>query len=126
MQHLKRLHVHQKKGCVASQGEHLIGTNSDTDPATDEVHAALLVFLRGCREYQLYYRHSGEPRLVRAWGDDVPIDLLGGGFVVAPPSISLNGGSYQFIRGGLSDIRNVPPMRGVAIIPSINVSRRPG
>lgn len=61
-------------------------------------------------KYHLYYRHNGEPRRIRPGGNT--IDLLGAGFVAAPPSIS-NGGSYEFIRGGLSDICNLPVMRGV-------------
>src|SRR5262249_40956601 len=63
-------------------------------------------------KFHLYYRHNGEPRLVRAWGNDVPIDLLGSGMVIAAPSIG-EGGNYQFIKGDLSQIRNLPPMRGV-------------
>jgi hypothetical protein len=63
-------------------------------------------------KFHLYYRHNGEPRLVRAWGNDVPIDLLGSGMVIAAPSIG-EGGSYQFIKGDLSQIRNLPPMRGI-------------
>src|SRR5262245_27290084 len=73
-------------------------------------------------KYQLYYRHNGEPRHPRHWGDDIPIDRLGNGFVVAPPSISLDGGTYQFVRGDLGQIRNLPMMRGVELR---NVEKKP-
>jgi hypothetical protein len=62
-------------------------------------------------KFHLYYRHNGEPRRIRAGGNT--IDLLGAGFVAAPPSVSVDGGTYEFIRGGLGDIRNLPVMRGV-------------
>jgi Bifunctional DNA primase/polymerase, N-terminal/Primase C terminal 1 (PriCT-1) len=60
-----------------------------------------------------YYRYGRERRGVRAWGDELPIDLLGeGGFVMAPPSL-FNDGQYQIIHGTLDDIRNLTPMHGL-------------
>ena len=59
-----------------------------------------------------------------------PIDILGeGGFCVAPPSVRSDGGRYEFVRGGLSDLANLPTMRLGAmqipetVKPSVNPSR---
>jgi hypothetical protein len=51
----------------------------------------------------VYYRYRGEPRSIRP-NSDLPIDILGNGYVVAAPSICLKG-RYQIISGGLSDCR---------------------
>jgi hypothetical protein len=37
-------------------------------------------------KYQAYYRHTGERRHIRPWGDGLPIDVLGGGLAIVPPS----------------------------------------
>jgi hypothetical protein len=42
----------------------------------------------------------------------LPIDILGGGFVVAPPSQG-SLGPYQFIQGSLDDVACLPPMVGL-------------
>ena len=46
--------------------------------------------------YHAYYSHAGERRLIRPYNDK-PVDILGGGFVVAPPSVSQKG-PYQQAR----------------------------
>src|SRR5262249_24379303 len=51
--------------------------------------------------YHAYYRYSGEGRHVRPYPSK-PIDLLGDGYVVAPPSISAKG-NYEIIAGTLDD-----------------------
>lgn len=43
---------------------------------------------------------------------DVPIDVLGSGVSVAPPTVNSKG-TYQFIRGGLEDVQRLPVMRGL-------------
>ena len=68
-----------------------------------------LIARTGSGNYHAYYRHNGEPRLVRPW-KGLPIDLLGGGCVVAPPSLA----RYEFIQGGLDDLDRLPPMRRFA------------
>src|ERR1700704_6538272 len=37
--------------------------------------------------YHVYYRYGGERRLIRPWGPEIPIDVLGGGYAVAAPSV---------------------------------------
>jgi hypothetical protein len=43
-----------------------------------------IVARSGSGHFQAWYRHGGERRLIRP-RPGVPIDILGGGFVVAPP-----------------------------------------
>jgi Bifunctional DNA primase/polymerase, N-terminal/Primase C terminal 1 (PriCT-1) len=61
--------------------------------------------------YHAYYRYSGEHRRVRPYANK-PIDVLGGGYVVAPPSLSAKG-QYQIIAGSLDDLANLPPIHAV-------------
>ena len=62
----------------------------------------------GGGNFQAWYRHAGERRLIRP-RRGVPIDVLGGGFVVAPPS-RVAKGQYQFIQGSLDDQDNLPTL----------------
>ena len=43
----------------------------------------------------------------------VPIDILGDGFVVAPPSLGEKG-AYQIIQGSLADLADLPALRNAA------------
>jgi Bifunctional DNA primase/polymerase, N-terminal/Primase C terminal 1 (PriCT-1) len=61
--------------------------------------------------YHAYYSYGGERRHIRPYHNK-PIDILGGGFVVAPPSIS-NKGEYQIIAGTLDDLGSLPPIHAV-------------
>jgi hypothetical protein len=68
-------------------------------------------------KFHIWYRYNGERRSVRklareVWGRDVPIDILGGGLSVAPPTTSSRG-QYRFIRGGLEDVARLAAMRGL-------------
>jgi hypothetical protein len=65
-------------------------------------------------KYHAWYKWNGEGRHIRPWGH-LPIDVLGGGYAVAPPSQmpgSLRG-RYSFITGGLEEIPNLPILREV-------------
>ena len=72
-----------------------------------------LVARTGSGHFQAWYRHNGERRRIRP-DRNVPIDILGSGFVVAPPSQSAKGG-YQFISGGLDDLARLPAMQNVPV-----------
>ena len=61
--------------------------------------------------YHAYYRYSGERRRVRPYANK-PIDVLGGGYVVAPPSVSAKG-RYEIIAGTFEDLENLPPLHTV-------------
>lgn len=52
---------------------------------------------------KLWYQHNGEGRHIRRTA--TPIDILGTGFTIAPPSWRDDlGADYRFIRGGLDDL----------------------
>jgi hypothetical protein len=68
-------------------------------------------------KFHIWYRHNGERRSIRklasqSWGRNVPIDILGSGLSVAPPTTSSKG-QYRFIRGGLEDVQRLSTMRGL-------------
>ena len=65
--------------------------------------------------FHLYYRHNGEPRKIRLYGDHIPFDLLGGGIAIAPPS-QFAKGKYQFIQGSLDDLDQLPTIKGIDAI----------
>lgn len=80
--------------------------------------------------HHLYYRHAGEGRRIRPFGDDVPLDILGNGLAVLPPSQrppskDKCGGAYKLIQGAWSDLNRLPVMadpiaRQNAPSPSVN------
>jgi Bifunctional DNA primase/polymerase, N-terminal/Primase C terminal 1 (PriCT-1) len=77
-----------------------------------ERHGATPLIVRTASgKFHAYYRHNREHRLIRPWPDR-PIDLLGGGFVVAPPSTTEKG-SYQIIEGSLDDLDRLPVLRNL-------------
>ena len=71
--------------------------------------------LRG--HWQGWYRHNGEGRQIRPWSGQ-PIDLLGAGFVVAPPSQGPHG-RYAFVQGGLDDLARLSPLKGIDLPPVV-------
>jgi hypothetical protein len=62
----------------------------------------------------LYFRHDGEGREIRP-DKGHPIDELGGGLCIAPPSTKPAGGGYAWLRGDLSIIPNLPRIRTGAV-----------
>ena len=77
-------------------------------------HGSTPVIVRsGSGNFQAWYRYNGENRLIRPERNK-PIDILGSGFVVAPPSRGVKG-AYQFVQGGLDDLGCLPIMRKVKI-----------
>jgi hypothetical protein len=67
------------------------------------------IIVRSARgNYQAWYRHNGEGRHIRPFAAR-PIDVLGAGFVVAPPSQGITS-RYQFIAGDLNDLDHLPVM----------------
>lgn len=59
--------------------------------------------------FHLYYRHSGELRRIRP-DTRKPIDLLGGGVVILPPSRG-SSGKYEIIEGRLDDLTALKPIQ---------------
>jgi hypothetical protein len=70
--------------------------------------ATPLIVKTGSGHYHAWYSHNDERRLIRPW-EGQPIDILGSGFVIAPPSKT--GQGYHIIRGTLDDLRALPQMR---------------
>ncbi|SFO74144.1 Primase C terminal 1 (PriCT-1) [Bradyrhizobium sp. Ghvi] len=68
-----------------------------------------LVVRSGSGNYQAWYRHNGERRHIRP-DPRLPVDFLGGGFVVAPPSRGTKS-NYQIIAGSLDDLDRLPPLQ---------------
>jgi hypothetical protein len=65
-----------------------------------------IIWRTGNGNHAMPFRHNGEARRIRAI-PGLPIDILGGGFAVAPPSIGAKG-RYQFLQGGLADLDRLP------------------
>lgn len=64
---------------------------------------------------KLWYRHNGEGRRVRPFNGQ-PIDVLGDGFTIAPPSWREDlSASYAFATGGLDDLQRLPMIRSGAL-----------
>jgi hypothetical protein len=72
-----------------------------------------VVVRSGSGNFQAWYKHNSERRRIRP-DRNVPIDILGAGFVVAPPSQSAKG-SYEFISGSLDDLDRLPVMANVPV-----------
>ena len=89
----------------------------DVDTADERVltdalnrHGQTPVVVRtGSGKFHALYRFNNEKRAIRAW-DDLPIDLLGAGLAIAPPSLVAKG-QYQIIHGHLDDLDRLPIMR---------------
>ncbi|MDF1732964.1 MAG: bifunctional DNA primase/polymerase [Minwuia sp.] len=62
-----------------------------------------------------WYRHDGEGRHIRV-GGALPVDVLGAGFTICPPSRRDDlGADYRFLTGGLDDLDRLPKIRTGAI-----------
>lgn len=81
--------------------------------AIDEYGPTPIIVRSGSGNFQAWYRRNGEGRKIRPDAKR-PIDILGGGFVVAPPSQGSKG-PYSFISGSLDDLRTLRPMRRPAV-----------
>jgi hypothetical protein len=65
-----------------------------------------VVWRTGSGNYAMPFRFNGERRQIRPI-PALPIDLLGGGYVVAPPSPGSTN-RYEFIQGNLDDFADLP------------------
>jgi hypothetical protein len=84
-----------------------------------------IIVRSGSGNHQAWYRWHGEKRWIRP-DPDKPIDILGGGFVVAPPSRGTKS-NYQFIEGGLDDLNRLPALSGLDIAsPPLSPTSIPG
>jgi hypothetical protein len=81
------------------------------EEATERHGDTPIIVRSGSGNSQAWYRNNGEGRWVRPQ-PSIPIDVLGDGYVVAPPSKGVIG-PYEFLRGSLDDLRDLPPMMGL-------------
>jgi hypothetical protein len=68
----------------------------------------------------LYYQHGGEQRQIRPFGKDLPLDLLGNGLAVVPPSLRVAtgkkvAGQYRVVEGNLALLDHLPLLRAGAM-----------
>jgi hypothetical protein len=64
-------------------------------------------------KWHAYYKHNGEKRGIKPWrGLGLPIDVIGGGVLVAPHS-RIGRGTYEIIQGSLDDLDRLPVMLGL-------------
>ncbi|WVT72614.1 bifunctional DNA primase/polymerase [Sinorhizobium chiapasense] len=62
----------------------------------------------GSGNFQAWYRNNGESRRIRP-DPARPVDILGNGYVVAPPSMGARG-RYEIIQGKMDDLDRLPAM----------------
>ena len=94
----------------------------DVDTKDDRVLADALdrhgdtqiVIRSASTKFKAWYRFNGECRRIKPW-PDLPIDLLGAGFTVGPPSFhpGLDYRQYELIQGKLDDLDRLPVMRNL-------------
>lgn len=77
--------------------------------ALSEFGPTPIIVRSGSGNHQAWYRRNGEGRRIRP-DPTKPIDILGNGFVVAPPSTGKKY-PYQLIQGSLADLSALPRMR---------------
>ncbi len=68
-----------------------------------------IIWRTGSGNHAMPFRYNGEQRRIRVV-PGLPIDLLGGGFAVAPPSVGAVG-RYEFLQGNLTDLNRLPVAR---------------
>lgn len=75
----------------------------------------------GSGNWQAWYRHGGEVRRIRP-DPTKPIDILGNGYVVAPPSKGRKG-RYELVQGTMDDLDRLPRMinRGAEAAPILQL-----
>lgn len=77
--------------------------------ALDRFGSTPVIVRSGGGNFQAWYRNNGEGRRIRP-DPRSPIDILGNGFTVAPPSQGTRG-RYEFVEGGLDDLHRLPTLR---------------
>jgi Bifunctional DNA primase/polymerase, N-terminal len=89
----------------------------DCDSTDENIFAAALArhgetpfkVRSGSGHFQAWYRHGGERRHIRP-NPALPVDILGGGYVVAPPSQG-RAAPYTIISGSLDDLDRLPTLQ---------------
>lgn len=105
-------------GCMAGSHNRLTVVDIDARGAEGErlladvqreIGSSRFVVRTGGGGFHAYYRHNGEGRKIRL-DPRRPIDLLGGGQLVLPPSMGSKA-PYEIIEGHLDDLTALTPVR---------------
>lgn len=83
-----------------------------------------VIIRTGSGNWHAWYRHNGEGRSIRP-DPGRPIDILGDGVVIAPPSQARKG-PYSFLQGSLADLASLPRMKGLEARPGPSNRLREG
>jgi Bifunctional DNA primase/polymerase, N-terminal/Primase C terminal 1 (PriCT-1) len=75
-----------------------------------------IIWRTGSGNHAMPFRHNGETRRIRPI-EQLPIDVLGGGFAVAPPSMGSTG-RYEFLQGSVADLERLPFARSIRAEPA--------
>jgi Bifunctional DNA primase/polymerase, N-terminal len=99
--------------CGARNRITLIDIDSDDENVVAEAIKLFgkspILWRTGGGHFAMPFRHNGESRRIRALAD-LPIDLLGSGYAVAPPSKGSKQ-RYEFLQGTLADFDRLPVIR---------------
>jgi bifunctional DNA primase/polymerase-like protein len=68
-----------------------------------------VIWRTGSGNYAMPFRYNDEARRIRPV-PGLPIDILGDGYAVAPPSMGAKG-RYEFVQGSLADLDHLPRLR---------------
>ena len=82
-----------------------------------------IIWRTGSGNHAMPFRHNGEARRIRPV-PGLPIDVLGGGFAVAPLSMGSKT-RYEFLQGSLTDLDRLPFLRHPKL-KQAEIQRRPG
>lgn len=94
--------------------------DNDLADALDRYGQTPLIIRSGSGNFQAWFRHNGEGRSIRP-DKSKPVDILGGGYVVAPPSRTPRG-SYGLISGSLDDLAALPCIRSSKPSPPVQAT----
>jgi Bifunctional DNA primase/polymerase, N-terminal len=81
-----------------------------------------ILWRTGSGNYAMPFRHNGEARRIRPV-PGLPIDVLAGGYAVAPPSMGTKQ-RYEFVQGSLADLDRLPIARGDRLAALRNIGAR--
>ena len=96
--------------CGATNGITVVDIDDSDEAVLEEAVSFFgrspVIWRTGSGNYAMPFRCNGERRQIRPI-PALPIDLLGGGYVIAPPSAGSRN-RYEFIEGNLDDFANLP------------------
>jgi hypothetical protein len=89
-----------------------------------EIGAAQFIVKTGGGGFHAYYRHNGEGRRIR-FDPQRPIDLLGGGQIVLPPSKGSKD-NYEIIHGTIDDLTALTAIKHDVVGPGAEIRHQEG